>query len=764
MKSSSRKKPLCNVGDRILAPNNKWGTVTSIASKGLYPYTITWDNGHSENYSAANFEKYQYQVCPPDPASEDIEEEDLAQLDLDFSKQWKAGDRDECVDTMLRVIRTQLGDGVIGSDLEELDTISLIKAWYPDLTFEQAEEIKLEIYATLPKSKPLFAVLESSEEVDLDFSREQEWKVGDRATDSILGEVEILASNGGMVKVRTDCGCDPWLSLEGTKALQPCSDNLTSAQESELASHSQDCSSEDLPLLAYASEMNTAETFSSSGIQRLTSTQTLEHSSGFTVKEKSGKKERSISSQPRRPASRSQFKVTDGEPMTQETASQQLSVQSQNLNPNSSASKTLEDSSVALTDQDLESDTSQKFSPSFPSAGMMRNGKWLAADTLGRPSVESDYCWLASPGAMSTSGNGRPPGTDRLTDDLQSKKLISSTEVAAPEFLEKSFSIPIAWTSPSELRAATELLAAEEKRLVTVSIHESPPSHSDESCISTVSLKTEEELMPVDDSAVGKHFWCDRLTVVVTVLTIHNWRETPRSPKIIKGARCKPWWNKDQWGNDFPNAMVLALSELVEIEEFSCPYVVKCGLHDLEKKSLEKSETHASKQIGSLYKDTEWRTNKTGEKIQYPRVDGERDPANDDHWYWYISYVVRDGNHKKGSRKSGGWKDTTAYIPRKNLSLCRELMRAEFPIELTVEVCQVKWLWTQRRGNYLIGESKPEACPRLVIVDFQSRELFISGLEWGESTPAKRHAKQRLIGEAIANGKSLAHIKEVVAS
>lgn len=817
-KSSSRKKAICKVGDRILAPGNKWGTVSSIASKGLYPYKITWDNGHSENYSAANFEKYQYQVCPPDPAAEDIQEEDEAQLDLDFSRgqEWKVGDQClawyKCGDIKewrpAKIERTDKDGVYITFKANRIDrkgdfTTVTASGWRP--------------YKDI---KPL---------TDSDFSREQEWKVGDRATDSILGEVEILASNEGMVKVKTSCGCDPWLSPEGTKALQPsnydslpehrfyieadgqvwngnrfttcnfeaktynskgikaavyqlrlnplvkelkrrgitleikerfkCSDNLTSAQESESVSHLQDCSSEDLPLLAYASEMNTAGVSSQSDTPACQSTQISKPELVMVGKDV---QVNLTSLQPHHHVNRSQFKENDSEPTTQEIVSQQLSERSPASSQDSSQLRTCEAYSVALTDLDLECDISPESSPSFPSAGTMSNGKWYEVASIAAPLLESDYYWLDSPTALS-SASSRAPGQSKLERSLRTTGRLQDGECINPIFLEDSFEIPLGWSDPSELKTAAQLLAAEEKPLAMRSILAWQQSPYEESSTSTHSLKTEEELTPVDDSAVGKHFWCDRLTVAVEVLTVHNWRETSKSPKIIKGARCKPWWNKDEWGNNFPDAMVLPLADLEEIEKFSSE-IPEILLSGIRKKSLEKSETHASKQIGSLYHDTEWRTNKSGEKIQYPRVDGERDPENDDHWYWYISYVVRDGNHKKNARKYGGWKDTTAYVPRKNLSLCRELMREEFPVELTIEVCQIKWLWSQRRGEYLIGESKPEACPRLVIVDFASKQLFISGSDWGNQPTAKRHTKQRLIGEAIAGNKSLAYIKEVVAN
>jgi hypothetical protein len=199
------------------------------------------------------------------------------------------------------------------------------------------------------------------------------------------------------------------------------------------------------------------------------------------------------------------------------------------------------------------------------------------------------------------------------------------------------------------------------------------------------STKTEEELTPTDDRAVGKHFWCDRLTVAVEVLTVHNWRETPKSTEIIKGARCRPWWNKDCWGNNFPEYLVLALDELVEIEKFSSP------LKQLN--SLEKSESpinpltgispnsdspvigsspnsYQGKQTGSLYQYTANKQNKAGATQTYPKVEGDRKREEDSHWYWGFSYVEKSG---------GKWRDKSAAIPRKKLSAVRAALREQKP-------------------------------------------------------------------------------------
>ena len=174
--------------------------------------------------------------------------------------------------------------------------------------------------------------------------------------------------------------------------------------------------------------------------------------------------------------------------------------------------------------------------------------------------------------------------------------------------------------------------------------------------------------------------------------------------------------------------------------------------------SLGKSQTQPtreSQQIGSLYQYTSNKANKEGIIQTYPLYigEGERPREDESLWYWGISWV---------EKVKGKWKDRSSSIPRSSLKLARRLMREKFLVGVTVEVCQLKWLWTTEIGSYLIGETKPEACPRLAILSFEERQLFISGLGWGESTLAARNKKREVIQKAMAEGKSFSEIKELL--
>ncbi|AUB34205.1 PUA-like domain [Nostoc flagelliforme CCNUN1] len=89
----------------------------------------------------------------------------------------------------------------------------------------------------------------------------------------------------------------------------------------------------------------------------------------------------------------------------------------------------------------------------------MRNGLLSVAAILPAPTLESEYCWLRSPGALSSTGKGRPPGLTKQEAGLKNLGAIKSGQVVNPEFLESSYALPLGWTDPQENRSALELLA-----------------------------------------------------------------------------------------------------------------------------------------------------------------------------------------------------------------------------------------------------------------------------------------------------------------
>ncbi len=158
------------------------------------------------------------------------------------------------------------------------------------------------------------------------------------------------------------------------------------------------------------------------------------------------------------------------EPIT-ETAYPQYCDSSAQSNPNSFVSKTYPD--CYLHPNILEKNPEHilnRCSGSFASVGMMHNGLLSERDLNLEPDgLVKDSCSLPRPGALSWSGNGRPPGNTKSEAKAKKLGLIGKNEVFNPEWLEQEFGLPIGWTDPQEHRAATELIALEEQPSETVS-------------------------------------------------------------------------------------------------------------------------------------------------------------------------------------------------------------------------------------------------------------------------------------------------------
>jgi len=157
-------------------------------------------------------------------------------------------------------------------------------------------------------------------------------------------------------------------------------------------------------------------------------------------------------------APHSQLMETDSEPTTPETFSPTCSEQSENSSPTSQSLKTSSVFSTPLTPPATNPEpTSDLSSTPYPRAGTMQNGLLSAAPILPPPGVGSESLLLRSPGGLSSGEGTRPPGKSRLETQLNQLGLIQDGEVAAPEFLEAGYHLPIGFTNPAENRSAMEL-------------------------------------------------------------------------------------------------------------------------------------------------------------------------------------------------------------------------------------------------------------------------------------------------------------------
>lgn len=166
-------------------------------------------------------------------------------------------------------------------------------------------------------------------------------------------------------------------------------------------------------------------------------------------------------------------------------------------------------------------------------------------------------------------------------------------------------------------------------------------------------LLSEEELTPTDENAIGRHYWFDQNTVAVTVLSCQYWKKNSKGKPTAIG-RVRPWWTHEGGERSHPDQFAVEFSQLVEIEEFSCP----------NPKFL---ETPESQQVGSLYQYTSNKADKkTGTIRTFPPVEGERKREVDEHWYWGFSYI---------EKSLGKRRDKSAAVPRSKLAAVRAAIR-----------------------------------------------------------------------------------------
>ncbi|MEP0840122.1 hypothetical protein NC994_22195 [Trichocoleus sp. AS-A1] len=277
----------------------------------------------------------------------------------------------------------------------------------------------------------------------------------------------------------TDKHLEKWTGL--TQWREPSnSPNLTSVPASGQASLSPDCNS-------VSTSLDSARTISTAATSSASDTldaQSLEISSIWTGQISNTAASLMLtSSQPRHHASLSQSRESVKEPMTSEIVSPPSSERSQQCSPDFSALRTCPDYLAALLNPDGQVAHTLKSSLELLNKSATGGKNFLsAADTLDRPSLESGYFWLESPGGLSSTGEGRPPGQTRLESFLRENGLLNKGEVLDPATLSDWYNIPKNWLDPLEFRAAAELLEAREQQLEIFSILESPPSPSVESC------------------------------------------------------------------------------------------------------------------------------------------------------------------------------------------------------------------------------------------------------------------------------------------
>ncbi|MEM6399813.1 MAG: DNA N-6-adenine-methyltransferase [Cyanobacteria bacterium P01_D01_bin.116] len=281
------------------------------------------------------------------------------------------------------------------------------------------------------------------------------------------------------------------------------------------------------------------------------------------------------------------------EPIT-ETAYPQYCESSTQSNPNTFVSKTYPDCYQHLDTQEKNpAHISNRCSGSFASVGMMHNGLLLERDLNLEPSglVKDSYS-LPRPGALSCSGNGRPPGTTKSEAKAKKLGILQKNEVFNPEWLEQEFGLPIGWTDPQEHRAATELLERVEQPLEISSTPELQRSPGSEYSTLTFSALVKEpagEYSTTTSSTLKAislwQPWASLITLGLKHYETRSWKTKYRGKLLIcstaknskhyreylkvKDKLQLPPWDE----TNFPHGCVIAICDLVDCIEITSDFI-----------------------------------------------------------------------------------------------------------------------------------------------------------------------------------------------
>ncbi|MEA5507976.1 hypothetical protein VB735_33820 [Halotia wernerae UHCC 0503] len=237
-------------------------------------------------------------------------------------------------------------------------------------------------------------------------------------------------------------------------------------------------------------------------------------------------------------------------------------------------------------------------------SGTMRNGLLSEVATLPAPTLESEYCWLPSPGALSSTGKGRPPGQTKQEAQLKKLGAIATGQVVNPEFLESAYNLPLGWTDPQESRSALELLAEMESPAIAA-----PPSET----------PLIGESQPLDSAVSPTLISCP----ACLEKSLHLGKPQDRV------SRCQQ--------------ELLTLNNRCGV----CGWIPKKFLEETKQATFATEKPKARQRKGCLYKYIENKKLKSGVIASYPRVIGHREPSNPHHWRWGFNWEEKvDGDWK----------------------------------------------------------------------------------------------------------------------
>ena len=208
----------------------------------------------------------------------------------------------------------------------------------------------------------------------------------------------------------------------------------------------------------------------------------------------------------------------------------------------------------------------------------MRNGLLSEQPNTIRSGRVKGFCLLPRPGALSWSGNGRPPGTTKSEAKAKKLGILQKNEVYNPEWLEIQFGVPVGWTSPQEHRAATELLATVEQPSETALTPESQRSLLEESSTSiasslkAISLRQPwASLIPLGLKHYETRSWKTNYRGKLLICSTLNNPKHYREYLKIKDELQLPTWDE----TNFPHGQAHALCELVDCIEMTPEFIAQ---------------------------------------------------------------------------------------------------------------------------------------------------------------------------------------------
>nr|WP_251961025.1 hypothetical protein [Nostoc commune] len=482
--------------------------------------------------------------------------------------------------------------------------------------------------------------------------------------------------------------------LEDEGAIAKCnSHNLTSAQELAQDFVMQD-SNRDLNSLEPQRLMNTAQVSLNCDIPTYTTTETCEKSQivqNTNVAIICTQEDSTLLQLPH-PAPHSPQKANDLEVQTSEIVSPVSSKPLENCNQDLQQLKTSQDLLLAPIIQDSpQAHISEAWSVPLTSSGTMRNGLLSEAATLPAPTLEKDYCWLRSPGALSSTGKGRPPGQTKQEAELKRLGLINKGEVLNPAILCQWYEIPETWLDPLESRAATELLEECGRQQEIFSILESQRSPLTESSTSTPYVESQppvtranakagtyiidqSETLGIIKDRWGFAFVVDWFNSQFT----YNWErddqligELAIAPqhlitKFLEDnhpqlcTKCLKVVERDYTCDRCSSMQCTQQSNSVNCPSCESPLITLnngCGVCGWTPENfLEESEPQPEtvrkpkgrQRKGCLYRYIENKKLKNGSIASYPRVIGHREQGNPTHWRWGFNWEEKIDGEWKG--------------------------------------------------------------------------------------------------------------------